>query len=163
MTIRILAGASLALACALAPARAAEDAAITRLATCQDSWSDWSKTAPGKLKALGEHFRAGYAEKEGEAFFVPKKETSIAGLRVVQAFPGNVGMGVGFSLTVDAGYDRTRAVMERLLGKRLVKCEASDGMHSCELDIAPQRTFTLMAADNDKNHTLVGCYYYYEK
>jgi len=44
-----------------------------------------------------------------------------------------------------------------------VKCEASDGMHSCELDIAPQRTFTLMAADSDPRHTLVGCYYYYEK
>ena len=36
-------------------------------------------------------------------------------------------------------------------------------MHSCELEIANQRTFTLMAEDATKNRTLVGCYYFYEK
>jgi hypothetical protein len=152
-----------ALMLAVVPVRAAEDTAIVRLATCQDSWSDWSKTAPDKLKALGEHFRAGFVQNANDPFFVPRQPTSIAGLRIVQAFPGNVGMGVGFSLTVDAGYDKTKAVMEGMLGKKLTKCEASDGMHSCELEIANQRTFTLMAEDATKNRTLVGCYYFYEK
>jgi hypothetical protein len=163
MKIRYLTGVVIGLALALGPVRAAEDAGALRLATCQDSWLDWQKSAPDKLKALGEHFDTAFKRHGNDAYAVPVKETSIAGLRIVQAFPGSIGMGVGFSLLVDAGYDKTRAVMEHLLGKKLAKCEASDGMHSCELPIAAQRTFTLMAADNDKNHTLVGCYYYYEK
>ena len=99
------------------PARAADDAALARLATCQDSWSDWSKSAPDKLKTLGEHFRAGFVQNANDPFFVPRKPTSIAGLKIVQAFPGNVGMGVGFSLTLDAGYDKAKAVMEGVFGK----------------------------------------------
>jgi hypothetical protein len=161
--IRRAAPALLAALLLAIPARAADDAAIARLATCQDSWSDWSKTAPDKLKALGDHFRAGFVQNGNDPFFVPRKETTFAGLKVVQAFPGNVGMGVGFSLTVDAGYDKTKAVMEGVFGKKLTKCEASDGMHSCELPIANQRTFTLMAEDAVANKTLVGCYYFYEK
>jgi hypothetical protein len=98
-----------------------------------------------------------------DAYAVPVKETSMAGLRIVQAYPGSVGMGVGFSVIVDAGYDKARMVLEHTIGKKLTKCEASDGMHSCELPIAEQRTITLMSADNEKNRTLVGCYYYYEK
>jgi hypothetical protein len=158
--------AALALsACALAavPVRAAEDAAITRLATCQDSWADWQKTAPDKLKALGEHFNASFVQKPNEAFFVPRKEISIAGLRIVEAVPGNVGMGVGFSVTVEAGFDKARTAMEGLIGRKMVDCEASEGMHSCGLKLAEQRTFTLVAADGEKNRTLVGCYYFYEK
>jgi hypothetical protein len=36
-------------------------------------------------------------------------------------------------------------------------------MHSCALDIADKRSFTIMAMDNEKSRTLVGCYYFYEK
>ena len=73
-------------------------------------------------------------------------------------------MGVGFSVVVDAPFDKARKVFEKALRKTLEKCEASDNMHSCELDIAEKRTFTLMAEDNpNAAKTLVGCYYYYEK
>jgi hypothetical protein len=150
-------------ALSLGPAQAADDAAIARLALCQDSWADWSKSAPERLNALGAHFRATFTQKEGDAFFVPLKPTTIAGLRIVQAFPGSVGMGVGFSLIVETDFATARKVMEKTLGKTLGKCEASDGMHSCEFGFAPQRTFTLMAEDGTKNRTLIGCYYYYEK
>jgi hypothetical protein len=163
MTIRCLAGALLALAFCAGPACAAEDQSIARMATCRDSWLEWNKTAPAQFKAFADHFRANFSQSPSGPFSVPKTDLSIAGLRVVQAFPENVGMGVGFSVTVDASFDKARKVMESTLGKRLAKCEASDGMHTCELDIAEQRTFTLMAEDGTTNRTLVGCYYYYEK
>jgi hypothetical protein len=155
--------AVIALALALGPARAADDATIARLVTCQDSWLDWSKTAPARFRAFADHFRGGFTRRNNDPFFVPKTTVSVAGLRIVQAFPDSVGMGVGFSVIVDAGLERTQKVMEATLKKKLTKCEASDGMHSCEYDFAPQRSFTLMAQDDTKNRTLIGCYYYYEK
>jgi hypothetical protein len=156
-------GVLLALLFAVAPAAAADAPDLTRMATCRDSWLDWQKTAPAALQKFGESFRTQFAPNGNQAFMLPRKPVSVAGLRVLQAFPQSVGMGVGFSLTVDANFDKTRKAMEALLGKRLTKCEAGDGMNSCELEIADQRTFTLMAGDNDKSRTLVGCYYYYEK
>jgi hypothetical protein len=105
-----------------------------------------------------------FSRKGNDPFFVPRTAKSIAGLRVVQAFPDSVGMGVGFSVVVGASFDTARKTMENLLGKPLQKCEASDNMRTCELDIAEKRTFTLMAEDNSRaTKTLVGCYYYYEK
>lgn len=159
-----LAGALIALACIIAPARAADDAELTRMALCQDSWLDWSKNDPAKLKAFGENFRVNFTHKDNDAFTTPKAEVSVAGLRVVQAYPDSIGMGVGFSLLLAAGFDKTRATMEKALGKKLGHCETSDGMQSCELQIADQRTVTLMSGDDPKTkQTLVGCYYYYEK
>ena len=158
----ILAGALIALP--LAHAAAADDIGLTRLATCQDSWLDWQKSDPDKLKMFGEHFRASFAHSTKDPFFVPKADESVAGLRVVEAFPESVGMGVGFSLTLDAPFDVARKAMEKTLGKKVGKCETGDGMKMCELDIAEQRTFTLMAGDDAKSkQTLVGCYYFYEK
>lgn len=152
------------LAFAAAPVWAGDDAGLARLAICKDSWLDWSKSDPAQLKKFGEHFRAGFSRNGNDPFFVPKANTSIMGLRVVQVFPDSVGMGVGFSLVVDASFDRTRAILEKTLGNKLGKCDTSDGMRTCELDIAEQRTVTLLAQDGAKtNKTLVGCYYYYEK
>jgi hypothetical protein len=54
--------------------------------------------------------------------------------------------------------------VETIAGKKLAHCESSDNMKSCDLQIADQRTVTLMASDPpDKSGTLVGCYYFYEK
>ena len=133
------------------------------MATCQDSWLDWSKIAPAQLKAFGDRFRAGFSHSGNDPFGVPKTATSLAGLRIAQVYPQSVGMGVGFSVVVDAGFDKTRTAMEGVLGKRLAKCEAGEGMRDCELGIADQRTFMLMAQDNMDRKTLVGCYYYYER
>ena len=89
---------------------------------------------------------------------------TVAGLHVAQVFPDSVGMGVGFSVGVDATFDQTRRSLEKMLGKPLVKCEVGDNMRSCALEIAEKRTLMVMAEDNAKNGTtLLGCYYYYEK
>jgi len=162
MKFAILAGVTLFTV--ILPASAADDAGLSRMALCQDSWFQWSKSDPEKLKAFGDHFRAEFAPHGNDPFLLPKASVSVAGLKVLEAYPQSVGMGVGFSLTVDAPFDQTRAAMQKALGKPLEKCEASDGMRSCELEIGPQRTFTLMAEDNPHSHrTLIGCYYFYEK
>jgi hypothetical protein len=73
-------------------------------------------------------------------------------------------MAVGFSVTVDAPFDKARAAVEKIVGKKLAHCETGDNMKTCTLQIADQRAVTLMASDPpDKNGTLVGCYYFYEK
>jgi hypothetical protein len=160
----VLASAALAIFAVILPVSAADDAGLTRMALCQDSWVDWSKSDPARLKVFAEHIRAAFSPHANDPYMLPKANVSVAGLRVVEAFPDSVGMGVGFSLTVDAPFDATREVMEKALGKTLQKCETSDGMRSCELEIAEQRTFTLMAGDDPKSRqTLIGCYYYYEK
>ena len=73
-------------------------------------------------------------------------------------------MGVGFSVVVDASFEETKHALERDLGKPLSDCQASDGMRTCELSIAEQRTVMLVSNDppNDKT-SLFGCYYFYEK
>jgi hypothetical protein len=148
---------------ALAPACAAGDQSLERMATCQDSWFDWQSHDPARLKAFGDSFQAGFTKKDGEPFLVPKTSTSVAGLRVVQVFPDSIGMGVGFSVTVDAPFDVARKNVERIVGKPLGKCETGDSMRSCELDIADKRSVTVMAGDPKGALTLIGCYYFYEK
>lgn len=162
MTIRFLASAAVALAFIATPVVAADDESLTRMTLCKDSWLDW-KDDPAKLKSFGDHFRSEFAQRGDDRFPVPTKDVSVAGFRVLQAYPNSVGMGVGFSLVVGAPFVKVRAAMEREFGKKLQHCQASDGMTACELDIAEKRTFTVMAEDDAKDKTLIGCYYYYEK
>jgi hypothetical protein len=146
------------------PVRAADDPTIERLATCRDSWRDMQKSDPAGLKKIGDHLNADFSPSGNDPFIVPKKNLSIAGLRVKQVFPNSVGMGVGFSVTVTGRFDETRKAIEKRLGKRLGHCETGDDMRMCELEIAKERTVTLMAEDSPKaTETLVGCYYLYEK
>ena len=149
---------------AIAPARAGDVSSIERMATCQDSWLDWSKNDPVRMKAFGDAFRADFSRSANDPYFVPKTPKTVAGLHVTQVFPDSVGMGVGFSVTVDAPFDQARKSLEKTLGKPLGKCETGDGMRTCGREVAEQRTLTLMADDNPKSATtLIGCYYYYEK
>jgi hypothetical protein len=146
------------------PAQAGDDVAIARMATCQDSWFEWSKTDPAQMKKFVDHIRAGFTPHDNDPYFLPKADTSIMGLHVAQVYPESVGMGVGFSVTVAAPFDKARAAMEKAVGKPFVHCEASDGMKSCDLVLAEKRNVTLMAQDDPKAaQTLVGCYYFYEK
>ena len=164
MKIPSLAGVVAVLLLVVAPASAADDPDIQSLATCKESWLDWNKSGPARWSNFGNRFRAEFSRHGNDAYWVPKTDKSILGLHISQAFPDSVGMGVGFSVVVDAPFDKARKSFEKALRKTLQKCEASDNMHSCELDIAEKRTFTLMAEDNPKAaKTLVGCYYYYEK
>jgi hypothetical protein len=155
--------AAIAAAFAIGPATAADDAGLARLATCEDSWLVWSKSDPPRLDKFAAQFRADFVHKGNDAFSTPKAETTIVGLRVVEVYPESVGMGVGFSVIVDASFDNTRKIFEKSFGKPLQNCDAGDGMHMCELDIAEQRTFTVMAEDDATGRTLIGCYYYYAK
>jgi hypothetical protein len=158
------AGVALAAFVLIYPAFAADDVGLTRMTLCQDSWAEWNKSEPVKLKAFGDRFRTQFSRHENDAFMTPKMSMSVLGMRVVQAFPDSVGMGVGFSLNVDAPFDAARAAMEKGLGKKFAKCETGDGMKSCEMEIAPQRSAVVIAEDSLKDRqTLIGCYYFYEK
>jgi hypothetical protein len=149
---------------AVAPARAADNPGIERLATCQDSWFEWKQGNPGQLQAFAAAFRTAFAQRQNDPFFVPRSSQSIAGLSIAQMYPESVGMGVGFSVVVNAGFDTAKAVIERKYGKPFKNCERGDNMRTCAIEVAEKKTITLMAEDNAKSmKTLVGCYYFYEK
>jgi len=148
-----------------AAARAADNLSIERLATCQDSWLDWQSGNPAQLAKFIEDFRSAFLQKKDtDAFLVPKLSQTVVGLPVAQVFPESVSMAVGFSVVVNANFDKTKATLERKIGKAL-KCERpSDNMRTCSLDLAEKKTIVLMAEDNPKSMTaLFGCYYLYAK
>jgi hypothetical protein len=147
----------------LAPGRPGETLNVERMATCQDTWLDW-KDDPVRAKAFGVSFQAAFRQNPGDAFFVPRSSVTVAGLPVVQAYPASVGMGVGFSVAVEASFDKARKAVEQVIGKSLTHCDTSDNMRTCELAIAEKKNLLLMAEATGKGKTtLLGCYYYYEK
>jgi hypothetical protein len=164
MRLSTLAAAALAFPFAVLRVSAAEDDGLTRMALCKDSWLDWHKSEPAKFQAFADHVRANFVPHGNDPFGVPKAEVSVLGLKVLEAYPDSVGMGVGFSLTVDATFDEARKRVEKVLGRALEHCEASEGSRDCGLEIAKQRNVMLMAEDKPGNHrTLIACYYFYEK
>jgi hypothetical protein len=158
------AGLLLALLVGVPPAWGADDPRVENLALCRDSWLDWKNTDPARLNSFVAFFRSAFAPNGDDAFVVPKSPMAIDGLKITRVFPESLGMGVGFSVVVDATLDVAKRALERTLGEPLRQCETGDGMRACELKIADQRTVMLMSGDppNDKT-TLVGCYYLYEK
>ena len=160
------AGLLTVLLAAVTPAQAADNPGIERLAMCQDSWFEWKSSDPARLQKFIESFRSDFSQKKAtDAFLVPKSSQTVAGLPVAQVFPESVGMAVGFSVVVNANFDRTRSSLEKKLGRSIKKCEPpSDNMRTCELQIGEKKTILLMAEDNAKSTTtLFGCYYFYEK
>ena len=93
---------------AVAPAQAADNLGIERLATCQDSWFEWKSSDPARLQKFVASIQSDFLRQEREAFFVPKSSQSVAGLPVTRVFPQSVGMRVGFSVIVDASIGQTR-------------------------------------------------------
>jgi hypothetical protein len=162
MKFAALAGAAFLLI--ITPAWGGDDVPLTRMATCQDSWLDLQKSDPAGLQAFGQRLHTGFSQHDNDAFVIPRSRIEIAGLRVTQLFPNSVGMGVGLSVTVEAKFDEARRRMEKTLGKPFAHCETSDGMRTCESQIADKRTLMVMAEDDPKStSTLIGCYYFYEK
>ena len=136
---------------------------LERLATCQDSWRDW-KDDLGHTKTMAEIFNSTFDAPASDGSFAPTQKVHVVGLPVIQVYPESVGMGVGFSVVLDASFDETRARAEKAVGKALGSCEHGGGMQTCGLEIAKERTITLMAAEHDtKKRTLLGCYYFYAK
>ena len=159
-----LAGSLLTLLAGGMPAWGADDPRLENLALCRDSWLDWKKTDPAELDSLAAFMRAAFTHDDKDAFLVPTSPMALDGLKVMQVYPDNVGMGLGFSVLVDATFDVAKTAFEKTLGKPLRECETGDGMQTCALSIAAQRTVTLMSGipPNDKQ-TLIGCFYFYEK
>ena len=104
---------------AVTPACAADNLSIERLATCQDSWLDWKESDPVQLKKFAASFQSDFLRKEKDPFFVPKSNQTVVGLPVAQVFPESIGMAVGFSVVVNADFDRTRTSLAKKTGKSL--------------------------------------------
>jgi hypothetical protein len=147
---------------AIQPAKPVETA-VERLATCQDSWREW-KDNPAESKRVGELFTNTFVQSGKDGSFAPKEKVQVVGLPVMLVYPESVGMGVGFSVVLDAAFDTARESLEKTLGKKLTDCEVSDGMRTCGLELEKEKTITLMAGEHDtKRRTLLGCYYFYAK
>jgi hypothetical protein len=164
MNISSRAGILAVFLAAATPANATDNSVIERLATCQDSWIDWQASDPAQLKKFVADFQANFTPHGNDAYFLPKSSQTVAGLPLAEVFPESIGMAVGFSVVVNANFDKTKATLESKIGKPL-KCEPpSDNMRACALEIGEKKTVTLMAEDNAKSTTtLFGCYYFYEK
>jgi len=133
------------------------------LATCRESWLDW-KDDPARAARYGDALRAQFEQRNGEAFFTPKARVTVMDLPVTRVYPSSVGMGVGFSVMVDAPFDTVKAAVEKSIGKTLGKCESGEGMRTCERSLGEKKTVMLLADATGKlTSTLVGCFYYYEK
>ena len=145
------------------PAAEAADDLLDQLATCRVSWLDW-KNDPVQAKKFVDTIEGAFVQQPRSPAWTPKKKMTIVGLPVVELFPESVGMGVGFSVTVEANFDKARAALEKAAGKTLKDCESDEGMRSCGLEVADKRTLMLMAGDSGKSTTsLLGCYYFYAK
>ena len=72
---------------------------------------------------MAELFNTAFAEPAQDGSFAPKAKVQVVGLPVLQVYPESVGMGVGFSVILDAPFDIAREHAEKALGKPLGKCE----------------------------------------
>jgi hypothetical protein len=136
---------------------------LEQMTTCQESWLDW-KDDPATTASRRDSFRAQFREGEKDAFFVPISSATLMGLPVSQVYSSSVGMGVGFSVQVKAPFDRAKKAVEQSIRKPLTKCETSDGMRTCELELGAKKTVMLLSdAAGKSGQTLIGCFYYYEK
>jgi hypothetical protein len=154
----------LTLLIATVPASGADDPRIEDFALCRESWLDLEKSDPAALERFGIYLNSEFTRDSDDGHLAPKAATTVNGLNVSQVFPSSLGMGLGFSVLLEAPFDVARQAVERDLGRELVGCDGGDGVRACELPIAEKRTVLVVSEDapNDQT-TLVGCYYYYEK
>ncbi|MGH8062354.1 MAG: hypothetical protein ACREO7_10135 [Pseudoxanthomonas sp.] len=139
-----------------------EDIYLGKLATCQESWFDW-KNDDRRMGQYIDRLNANYTRIEEEPAFLPKVPGKVLGFPLVKVYPQSVGMGVGFSLQLDAPFAKIRDEVEGRLGKPL-ECSTSDGMTSCGVELGENKTVMLTAfGDGADAVNLLGCYYYYEK
>ncbi len=161
-----LAPALMLLCIAFSTAQASDDRLFLQLATCQDSWLDW-KNIPPKMTPFKDRIDADLKQIEGTAGYTPLKPMSLLGWNVVEVYPGSVGMGLGFSVVVDAEFDKVKASLEKQVGKRITECSFQENTRECGHSFAESKTLTLTEVTKPtkgKNaKTLFGCYYYYEK
>jgi len=144
------------------PVRATDDPAMLRLVTCQDSWVEWKDDA-GRLAGFGRAIESQYLRGEAGDAFTPRRPQTLFGFPISRLYPQSVGMGLGYSVVVDAPFANVRQRFEKALGRPL-HCSVSEGMRACELPLAAEKTALLLASDRaDATTTQLGCYYLYEK
>jgi hypothetical protein len=142
--------------------QAAEPPSFERLAVCQDSWLDW-KDDSVRIGAFTRHLESQFDRSAQDGAFVPKTPLKVLGHSVAQVYPQSVGMGVGFSVVVNAGFAQARKSLEQQLGKAMT-CSTSDGVRSCEVELGAKKTALLMTGENGQAKTsLLGCYYFYQQ
>lgn len=154
---------ALAVLAAAAPARADDDTEqqMQRLASCSDSWYEWSREDPARLRQFAQRFHARFEQVPKEPAFLPRAPTRVMGMKVLQAYPDSVGMGLGFSLKVAAGFEEARRLMEQRLG-RPMRCEPMENAMSCELELGEKKTALLLTDQRGRAPvSLLGCYYFY--
>lgn len=145
------------------PAGTAPPFPLEQMATCKDSWLEWG-TDDTRVGAYRDGFKAQFKQSDGGGYFVPISSATVMGMKVARVYSNTVGMARGFSVAVDAPFDTAKKAMEKSLGQPLKHCDTSDGMRTCDLEIAEKKTVMLMAdATGREKTTLLGCFYFYEK
>lgn len=162
-TIAIAALLSLGLAHTPSTAQTKDDASVLRLLTCQDSWLEW-KSDPVKQQLFVDALKANFKQNDRDGSFVPLRPMSILGHEIFQLYPQSVGMGLGYSVIVNASFDAAKASLEKQMGKPFDHCQTASEGKSCERELAKQKTVMMMEGSRgSKPRTLFGCYYLYEK
>ncbi len=124
---------------------------------------EWDNS-PAKVDDFRQMISSHFTQQDGGAGFAPSKPMSILGHSVSEVYPESIGMGVGFSVLVDAEFNKVKASLEKKISKPLAKCSNEDGSRSCEYGFAEKKTLLLMEGGRGKNaKTLFGCYYFYAK
>lgn len=161
-TLALTLVATLAAAIACGNAQAAGEPSLQRLALCQDSWFDWQDDT-ARMDAFRHYLEGQFERGTDDGAFTPKTPLKVLGHSVSQVYPQSVGMGVGFSVVVDAGAAQARAAVEKQLGQPM-SCSTGDGVRSCEIKLGAKKTVLLMTGQNGQAKTsLVGCYYFYQQ
>ena len=144
-------------------AQTEDDAGVLRFLTCQDSWMEW-KGHPIEEQKFVDAQKANFRQNESDDSFVPIKPMSILGHRIVQLYPQSVGMGVGYSVIVNASFEAAKTSLEKQMGKPFTRCQAASEGKFCERELAKLKTVMLMEGSRGKDaKTLFGGYYLYEK
>ena len=146
-----------------AQAPAAPAFPLEQMATCKDSWLEWGADE-SKVGAYRDGFKAQFKPSGNDPFFVPVTSATLMGMKVTRVYSNTVGMGRGFSVTVEASFDSAKKAIEKSIGQSLKHCETCDGMRTCDLELGEKKTVMLLADAAGKEKTvLLGCYYFYEK
>lgn len=148
-------------AIAAGPASAADEPMLKRFGTCQESWHDWQEGDPRQAQFVRD-VEGRLDRRDDGAAFTPKSPMTVFGLAVSQVYPQSVGMGVGFSMIVDADFAESRRAFEKQLGRPMT-CVVSDGLPACELQLGVRKTAVLMTDDPRRKTTLAGCYYFFQQ
>ena len=148
---------------AVTHAHGADDKLFLDLATCQESWLEW-KNIPQKMNPFKERVNSELKQTEGTAGYTPLKPMSLLGFNLVEVYPGSVGMGLGFSVVVNAEFEKVKASLEKQTGQRITECSVHENTRDRGYSLAERKTLTVTEVAKGKDaKTLFGCYYYYGK